>query len=598
MIHGIRTRTAYRRQDHHWAATSIRSDSCGAGNYHQEQTTVSNEPNKIIYSMVRVSKFYDKKPVLKEISLSYFYGAKIGVIGLNGAGKSSLLRILAGTDKAFNGETILAEGFTVGYLEQEPLVDVDKSVREVVQEGVQETVDLHKEFEQINARFAEPMSDEEMDRLLQRQAEVQEKLDALDAWDLDSRLEMAMNALRCPPGDTSVEVISGGERRRVALCRLLLQKPDILLLDEPTNHLDAESVAWLEHHLQQYAGTVIAVTHDRYFLDNVAGWILELDRGQGIPWKGNYSSWLEQKQERLRHEEKSESARQKTLQRELEWIRMSPKGRHTKSQARINAYEQLLSQQNEQREKDLELFIPPGPRLGDVVIEAENVTKAFGQRLLVEDMSFQLPPGGIVGVIGPNGAGKTTLFKMITGLESPDSGTIRVGDTVELAYVDQNRELDPEKTIWQEITGGSDQIELGKRLVNSRAYVARFNFTGTEQQKKVGALSGGQRNRVHLAKTLRQGANVILLDEPTNDLDVNTLRALEEALENFGGCAVVISHDRWFLDRIATHILAFEGESRVVFFNGNWSEYEADRKRRLGADASVPKRIKYRQLTR
>ena len=573
-------------------------DSYVADNRNQEQTTVSNEPNKIIYSMVRVSKFYDKKPVLKEISLSYFYGAKIGVIGLNGTGKSSLLRILAGKDKEFDGETILADGLTVGYLEQEPLVNVEKSVREVVQEGVQETVDLHQEFDQINARFAEPMSDQEMDRLLQRQAEVQEKLDALDAWDLDSRLEMAMNALRCPPGDTSVKVISGGERRRVALCRLLLLKPDILLLDEPTNHLDAESVAWLEHHLQQYAGTVIAVTHDRYFLDNVAGWILELDRGQGIPWKGNYSSWLEQKQERLRHEEKSESARQKTLQRELEWIRMSPKGRHTKSQARINAYEQLLSQQSEQREKDLELFIPPGPRLGEVVIEAENISKAFGQRLLMENMSFQLPPGGIVGVIGPNGAGKTTLFKMITGQESPDSGTIRVGDTVQLAYVDQNRELDPEKNIWQEITGGNEQIELGQRQVNSRAYVARFNFTGAEQQKKVGALSGGQRNRVHLAKMLRQGANVILLDEPTNDLDVNTLRALEEALDNFGGCAVVISHDRWFLDRIATHILAFEGESRVVFFNGNWSEYEADRKRRLGADASVPKRIKYRQLTR
>ena len=559
---------------------------------------MSNEPNKIIYSMVRVSKFYDKKPVLKDISLSYFYGAKIGVIGLNGAGKSSLLRILAGVDTEFNGETILSEGFTVGYLEQEPLVQVEKSVREVVQEGVQEAVDLHREFEEINARFAEPMDDDEMDRLLQRQGQVQEKLDAMDAWDLDSRLEMAMNALRCPPGDTSVKVISGGERRRVALCRLLLQKPDILLLDEPTNHLDAESVAWLEHHLQQYAGTVIAVTHDRYFLDNVAGWILELDRGQGIPWKGNYSSWLEQKQERLRHEEKAESARQKTLQRELEWIRMSPKGRHTKSQARINAYEQLLSQQGEQREKDLELYIPPGLRLGDVVIEAQGVSKAFGDHLLMEGMSFQLPPGGIVGVIGPNGAGKTTLFKMITGLEQPDSGAIRMGETVQLAYVDQNRELDPEKNIWEEITGGAEQIELGKRLVNSRAYVARFNFTGAEQQKKVGALSGGQRNRVHLAKMLKEGANVILLDEPTNDLDVNTLRALEEALENFGGCAVVISHDRWFLDRVATHILAFEGDSRVVFFNGNWTEYEADRKRRLGAEATTPKRIKYRQLTR
>jgi energy-dependent translational throttle protein EttA len=559
---------------------------------------MSNEPNKIIYSMVRVSKFYDKKSVLKDISLSYFYGAKIGVLGLNGAGKSSLLRILAGVDKEFNGETILSEGYTVGYLEQEPLVDVDKTVRAVVEEGVEEAVNLHAEFEAINAKFAEPMDDDAMDQLIQRQGQVQDKLDALDAWDLDARLEMAMEALRCPPADTSVRVISGGERRRVALCRLLLQKPDILLLDEPTNHLDAESVAWLEHHLQQYAGTVIAVTHDRYFLDNVAGWILELDRGYGIPWKGNYSSWLEQKQERLRHEEKAESARQKTLQRELEWIRMSPKGRHAKSQARINAYEQLLSQEGLKREKDLELYIPPGPRLGEVVIEAQGVSKAFGERLLVENMSFQLPPGGIVGVIGPNGAGKTTLFKMIVGQEKPDSGTIRLGDTVQLAYVDQNRTLDPEKSIWEEITGGNEQIDLGKRLVNSRAYVARFNFTGGEQQKKVGALSGGQRNRVHLAKMLREGANVILLDEPTNDLDVNTLRALEEAMENFGGCAVVISHDRWFLDRIATHILAFEGDSQVVFFNGNWSEYETDRKKRLGADAGVPKRIKYRQLTR
>ncbi len=559
---------------------------------------MSSEPNKIIYSMVRVSKFYDKKPILKDISLSYFHGAKIGVLGLNGAGKSSLLRILAGVDTEFNGETILSDGFTIGYLEQEPLVNVDKTVRQVVEEGVHETVELHREFEAINAGFAEPMSDEAMDKLIQRQAEVQEKLDALDAWDLDSRLEMAMNALRCPPADTSVKVISGGERRRVALCRLLLQKPDILLLDEPTNHLDAESVAWLEHHLQQYVGTVIAVTHDRYFLDNVAGWILELDRGQGIPWKGNYSSWLEQKQERLRHEEKAEGTRQKTLQRELEWIRMSPKGRHAKSQARINAYEKLLSQEGEQREKDLELYIPPGPRLGDVVIEARNVSKAFGDRLLADNMSFQLPPGGIVGVVGPNGAGKTTLFKMITGQESPDSGAFRIGDTVQLAYVDQGRELNPDKTIWEEITGGGEQIELGKRLINSRAYVARFNFTGADQQKKVGALSGGQRNRVHLAKMLKEGANVILLDEPTNDLDVNTLRALEEALENFGGCAVVISHDRWFLDRIATHILAFEGDSQVFFFNGNWSEYEAERKKRLGADASVPKRIRYRQLTR
>ncbi len=559
---------------------------------------MSNEPNKIIYSMVRVSKFYDKKPVLKDISLSYFHGAKIGVLGLNGAGKSSLLKILAGVDTEFNGETILSEGYTVGYLEQEPLVDVDKTVRQVVEEGVQASVDLLKEFETINAAFAEPMSDDAMDKLIQRQGEVQEKLDALDAWDLDSRLEMAMDALRCPPGQMSVKVISGGERRRVALCRLLLQKPDILLLDEPTNHLDAESVAWLEHHLQQYAGTVIAVTHDRYFLDNVAGWILELDRGHGIPWKGNYSSWLEQKQERLRQQEKSESSRQKTLQRELEWIRMSPKGRHAKSQARINAYEQLLSQEGEKREKELELFIPPGARLGDVVIEADQVSKAFGDRLLVENMSFQLPPGGIVGVVGPNGAGKTTLFRMITGQETPDSGAFHIGETVQVAYVDQGRELDSQKSIWEEISGGNDQIELGGRLVNSRAYVARFNFSGGEQQKKVGALSGGQRNRVHLAKMLKEGANVILLDEPTNDLDVNTLRALEEGLENFGGCAVVISHDRWFLDRIATHILAFEGDSQVVFFNGNWSEYEADRKRRLGSDAGVPRRIKYRQLTR
>jgi ATP-binding cassette ChvD family protein len=559
---------------------------------------VSNEVNKIIYSMIKVSKFYDQKPVLKDISLSYFYGAKIGVLGLNGSGKSSLLRILAGVDTNFNGETVLAPGYTVGYLEQEPLVDVDKTVRAVVEEGVQTTVDLLKQFEEINNKFAEPMSDDEMDKLIQRQGEVQEKLDALEAWDLDSKLEMAMDALRCPPGDMQVKVLSGGEKRRVALCRLLLQKPDILLLDEPTNHLDAESVAWLEHHLQAYAGTVIAVTHDRYFLDNVAGWILELDRGHGIPWKGNYSSWLEQKQERLRREEKSESSRQKTLARELEWIRMSPKGRHAKSQARISAYEKLLSQESQKQEKDLELYIPPGPRLGDVVIEADNVGKAYGQRLLVEGMSFRLPPGGIVGVIGPNGAGKTTLFRMVTGQEQPDSGAIRIGETVKLAYVDQSRTLEAQKSIWEEITGGNEQIQLGDRLVNSRAYVARFNFSGTDQQKKVGTLSGGQRNRVHLAKMLREGANVLLLDEPTNDLDVNTLRALEEALENFGGCAVVISHDRWFLDRIATHILAFEGDSKVLFFHGNWSEYEQDRKRRLGADAERPHRIKYRQLTR
>jgi len=557
-----------------------------------------SEANKVIYSMLRVSKFYDKKAVLKDISLSYFYGAKIGVIGLNGAGKSSLLRILAGEDTHFNGETILSEGYTVGYLEQEPLLDVEKTVREVVQQGVQETVDLIREFEQINNQFAEPMDGDAMDKLIQRQGQVQERMDVLDAWDLDSRLEMAMDALRCPPGETPLQEISGGEKRRVALCRLLLQKPDILLLDEPTNHLDAESVAWLEHHLQQYAGTVIAVTHDRYFLDNVAGWILELDRGRGIPWKGNYSSWLEQKQERLRREEKSQSARQKTLVRELEWIRMTPKGRHAKGQARLNAYEKLISQEPQQREKEHELYIPPGPRLGDVVIQADNVSKAFGARLLVENMSFRLPPGGIVGVIGPNGAGKTTLFKMITGQESPDSGIFRIGQTVRLAYVDQSRELDPEKNIWEEITGGSELIELDHWRVNSRAYVARFNFIGSDQQKRVGALAGGERNRVHLAKMLKEGANVILLDEPTNDLDVNTLRALEEALENFGGCALVISHDRWFLDRIATHILAFEGDSQVVFLNGNWTDYEADRKKRLGTDANVPKRIKYRQLTR
>ncbi len=559
---------------------------------------MSHEANKVIYSMIQVSKFYDKKPVLKDISLSYFYGAKIGVLGLNGSGKTSLLRILAGVDKDFNGKTVISDGLTIGYLEQEPLVDEDKTVRQVVEEGVQATVDLLKEFEEINMKFAEPMDDAAMDKLIARQAKVQEQLDNLDAWDLDSRLEMAMDALRCPPPDTSVKVLSGGEKRRVALCRLLLQKPDIMLLDEPTNHLDAESVAWLEHHLQTYPGTIIAVTHDRYFLDNVAGWILELDRGHGIPWKGNYSSWLEQKKERLRSEEKSESARQKTLARELEWIRMSPKGRHAKSQARINAYEQLLSQEKKKNEGDVELYIPSGPRLGDVVIEADHVVKGFGDKLLIENMSFSLPPGGIVGVIGPNGAGKSTLFNMITGQETPDKGVIRIGDTVKLSYVDQSRHLDADKSIWEEITGGNEQLQLGSQLVNSRAYVARYNFSGSQQQKKVGLLSGGQRNRVHLAKMLKEGANVILLDEPTNDLDVNTLRALEDALENFGGCAVVISHDRWFLDRIATHILAFEGDSQVTFFSGNWSEYEADRKKRLGTDAAVPKRIKYRRLSR
>ena len=554
--------------------------------------------NKVIYSMVGVSKFYDKKPVLKDIYLSYFYGAKIGVIGLNGSGKSSLLRILAGVDKDFNGETVISPGYTVGFLEQEPLIDDSRTVREVVEEAVKETVDLLKEFEEINAKFGEEMSDDEMNALLERQGVVQEKLDHLDAWDLDSRLEMAMDALRCPPQDTVVKVLSGGERRRVALCRLLLQKPDILLLDEPTNHLDAESVAWLEHHLQGYAGTIIAVTHDRYFLDNVAGWILELDRGEGIPWKGNYSSWLEQKQERLRREEKSESERQKTLQRELEWIRMSPKARRAKGKARINAYESLLDKQSEKRREDLEIPIPPGPRLGDVVIEADQVTKAYGDKLLVEDMTFALPPGGIVGVIGPNGAGKTTLFRMITKQEEPDSGTIKIGETVQVAYVDQSRTLDSNKSIWEEISGGEDVLKLGNREVNSRAYVGRFNFSGADQQKKVSMISGGERNRVHLAKMLKEGANVLLLDEPTNDLDVNTLRALEEALEDFAGCAVVISHDRWFLDRIATHMLAFEGDSKVVWFEGNYSDYEEDRKARLGAEAEVPHRIKYRQLTR
>ena len=557
------------------------------------------EPNKIIYYMVGVGKFYDKKPVLKNIYLSYFYGAKIGVLGLNGSGKSSLLKIMAGIDKEFAGEAVLSPGYTVGFLEQEPKLDPAKTVRQVVEEGVQRTVDLLNEYNKINESFANPMSDDEMNKLIARQGEVQEKLDHLNAWELDSRLDMAMDALRCPAGDTKVSILSGGEKRRAALCRLLLQKPDILLLDEPTNHLDAESVAWLEHHLQKYEGTVIAVTHDRYFLDNVAGWILELYRGQGIPWKGNYSSWLEQKGERLKLEEKSESERQKTLARELEWIRMSPKGRHAKSKARISSYEELLSKQGEARAKELEIYIPPGPRLGKVVIEADSVTKAYDDNILIENMSFMLPPGGIVGVIGPNGAGKTTLFRMITGQDKPDKGMIRIGETVKLGYVDQSRDaLDPNKTIWQVITGGQEQVQLGKHLMNSRAYVSRFNFGGTDQQKKVGVLSGGERNRVHLARILKEEANVLLLDEPTNDIDVNTMRALEEGLENFAGCAVVISHDRWFLDRIATHILAFEGESKVVFFDGNYSEYEADRKARLGAAADQPHRIKYRHLTR
>ena len=560
---------------------------------------MSNEPDKIIYSMIGVSKYYEKKPVLKDIRLSYFYGAKIGVLGLNGAGKSSLLRILAGVDTEFEGETVLAPGHEVGFLEQEPRLARGQTVRQIVEEGAQETVDLLAEYERINERFAEPMDDDQMNALIEKQAKVQDQLDGRNAWDLDSRLEMAMDALRCPPEDTLVDVLSGGELRRVALCRLLLKQPDILLLDEPTNHLDAESVAWLEHHLQQYAGTVIAVTHDRYFLDNVAGWILELDQGRGIPWKGNYSSWLEQKQARLALEEKAESERQKTLNREMEWIRMAPRARHTKSRARINAYEQMRTQDSEQRAPELEIYLPPGPRLGGVVIEAKGVAKGYGDLLLFEQMDFLLPPGGIVGVIGPNGAGKTTLFRMITGQEEADEGVLRLGDTVELAYVDQSRDvLDPERTVWHMISDGEEEIELGQQTVNSRAYVGRFNFSGGDQQKQVGTLSGGERNRVHLARMLKQGANVLLLDEPTNDLDVNTMRALEEALENFAGCAVIISHDRWFLDRIATHILAFEGDSQVVWYEGNYSEYAASRKERLGTEAEVPTRIKYRQLTR
>ncbi len=560
---------------------------------------MSVDDKKIIYSMIKVSKFYDDQPILKDISLSYYYGAKIGVLGLNGSGKSSLLRILAGIDTEFNGETVISPGLTVDYLPQEPELDPTKTVKEIVEEGVQGTVDLLNEFNQINEKFAEPMNDDEMQALIDRQGEVQEKLDTLDAWDLDSKLEMAMDALRCPPSDSTCEHLSGGEKRRVGLCRILLKQPDILLLDEPTNHLDAESVAWLEHHLQQYAGTVIAVTHDRYFLDNVAGWILELDRGRGIPWKGNYSSWLDQKEKRLATEEKTESDRRRTLKRELEWIKMSPKGRRSKSKARISSYDKLMGQETAKLARELQIFIPPGPRLGKVVIEADHIRKAFGDRLLVEDMTFNLPAGGIVGIIGPNGAGKSTLFKMITGEDSPDDGTIRLGETVKLSYVDQSRDvLDPEATIWQAISEGQETVWLGTQEINSRAYVGKFNFTGSDQQKKVGLLSGGQRNRVHLARMLKEGGNVLLLDEPTNDLDVNTLRALEEALDNFGGCAVVISHDRWFLDRIATHILAFEGDSKVVWFEGNYSDYEKDRKARLGPKAEQPHRIKYRQLTR
>ncbi len=560
---------------------------------------MSIDPHKVIYSMIRVSKHHQKKPVLKDISLSYFYGAKIGVLGLNGSGKSTLLRIIAGVETEFDGKIIPSPGYSIGYLEQEPKLDPSLTVRQIVEQGVQKTVDLINSYNVINDQFSQPMTDDEMNAMIEKQGGIQEQLDHLNAWDLDSRLEMAMDALRCPPGDTSAAILSGGEKRRVALCRLLLQQPDILLLDEPTNHLDAETVAWLEHYLQAYPGTVIAVTHDRYFLDNVAGWILELDRGRGIPWQGNYSSWLKQKQERLRTEEKSETQRQKTLERELEWIRMSPKGRHAKSRARITEYERLLGQETQEAIRDAEIYIPPGPRLGDVVITLENVSKVYDGRVLMEDISFAIPPAGIVGIIGPNGAGKTTLFRMITGQEAPDSGAIQIGKTVKLAWVDQSRDsLEPDKTIWEVISDGRDAIQLGAREVNSRAYVARFNFSGTDQQKKVGTLSGGERNRVHLARMLKDGGNVLLLDEPTNDLDVNTMRALEQALENFAGCALVISHDRWFLDRIATHILAFEGDSRATWFEGNYSEYEADRKARLGAAADQPHRIRYRQLTR
>ena len=560
---------------------------------------MANEVNKVIYSMIKVTKKYKDQVILKNITLSYYHGAKIGVLGLNGSGKSSLLRILAGVDNEFEGKTILSEGFTIDLLEQEPVLDPEATVKEIVEQGVQETVDLLAEYENINARFAEPMDDEAMQALIERQGSVQDRLETVDAWNLDSRLDMAMDALRCPPPDSKCGMLSGGEKRRVALCRILLKQPDILLLDEPTNHLDAESVAWLEHHLKQYPGTVIAVTHDRYFLDNVAGWILELDRGRGIPWEGNYSSWLEQKQKRLAQEEKKESERQRTLQQELEWIRMSPKGRRSKAKARIKSYEQLLNQDSGERVQKMEIFIPPGPRLGKLVIEAESVSKAYGDKLLVEDMTFSLPPGGIVGIIGPNGAGKTTLFKMITGREQPDGGTIRVGETVKLCYVDQERDnLDPDKTIWETISEGQEVIWLGTQEVNSRAYVAKFNFAGSAQQSKVGEISGGQRNRVHLAMMLKEGGNVLLLDEPTNDLDVNTLRALEQALDNYGGCAVIISHDRWFLDRVATHIMAFEGDSQVVWFEGNYSEYEQDYKKRMGTAADQPHRIKYRQLTR
>ncbi len=557
---------------------------------------------KIIFSMSGVSKIYPpKKQVLKNIYLSFFYGAKIGVLGLNGSGKSSLLKIIAGIDKDYQGEVVASKEYSVGYLEQEPELDPDKTVKEIVEEGVAEVVALLKEFEEINEKFADPEvldNPDKMNDLIEQQGKVQEQLDHHNAWELDSKLEQAMDALRTPPADAPIKNLSGGEKRRVALCRLLLQEPDVLLLDEPTNHLDAESVHWLEHHLQQYKGTVIAVTHDRYFLDNVAGWILELDRGEGIPWKGNYSSWLDQKQKRLAQEEKTESKRQKTLQRELEWVNMAPKARQAKSKARLSNYDKMLGEEAKQKEQSLELFIPPGPRLGNVVIEAKGVAKAFGDKLLYENLEFNLPQNGIVGIIGPNGAGKTTLFKLITGAEQPDAGEFVVGSTVKLSYVDQeHNKLDPSKSVWENISEGNEWIQLGSTKLNSRAYVSKFNFGGADQEKKVGVLSGGERNRVHLAMSIKQEANLLLLDEPTNDLDVNTLRALEEGLENFAGCAVIISHDRWFLDRVATHILAFEGDSQVYWFEGNFSDYEENRKKRLGEDI-IPKRIKYKKLIR
>ena len=559
----------------------------------------SQTADRIIYSMIRVSKSHEKRKVLSDITLSYFHGAKIGVLGLNGSGKSSLLRILAGVDHDFEGETVLQPGYTIGFLEQEPLVDETRTVREIVEEGVGDLVAILKEYDELSEQLGEPMDADEMQRILDRQGEVQEVIERRGGWELDSRLRMAMDALRCPPDDMPVDRLSGGERRRVALCRLLLCAPDILLLDEPTNHLDAESVAWLEQHLQRYPGTVIAVTHDRYFLDNVAGWILELDRGAGIPWEGNYSSWLEQKSARLKVEEKHASLRRRTLERELEWIRQNPKGRQAKSKARVSAYERLLGEDQAEKTRELELFIPPGPRLGDLVVEARGVSKAYGDRVLFEGMTFRLPPGGIIGVVGPNGAGKTTLLRMIVGEETPDEGELRIGDSVKVAYVEQSRDALPDgESVWQAISDGDDEIILGRGRMNSRGYVSRFGFIGQDQQKPVDVLSGGERNRVHLARTLKSGANVIMLDEPTNDLDVNTLRALEDALVSFAGCVVVISHDRWFLDRIATHILAFEDDGVVTFFPGGWSEYDADRHRRLGAAADQPHRVRYRKLTR